>query len=128
MKLRIAVVALLALVGLPAVAHANGPSGSSETDNQVTCVHTVGPSGYDVGAGAAGNWLFVGTGGVEYCSDDDSGIDGRIVAGLTGGPYVAADGDATNPAQTTGCLRIPGDPGTTVPGPVSCGADNDGTQ
>jgi hypothetical protein len=92
------------------------PSGSTETtvyENDVTCGDNNDVGGLDV---------FVGPGGVEICSDDDSPapLQGRIMA--AGDPasqsgFVGADGDKDNPGQGSGWIGISSESGT----PIACG-------
>ena len=76
-------------------------SGSSETDNEVTCGENNDVNDNDVYAGADG---------IEVCNDDEAPLDGRI---LINGSGVTADGDNDN-GDTTGWIRV-------GPGGVKCG-------
>ncbi|MBI4730444.1 MAG: hypothetical protein HY775_13245 [Acidobacteria bacterium] len=91
---------LIALVVLAAAApaFANGPSGSTETDNQVDCT----------GAPVAGVYLFAGAKGVEACSQGGLVIQGRVIVSAEQG-YVAVDGDESNKGMDkslTGWVRV----------------------
>ena len=87
---------------------ANGPSGSTESGNEVSCR----------GTGAPAANVYAGLNGVEACSDDGLPLDGRIIVSLEGG-YAAADGDASNPAELQGWARLDA-------GGVSCGGATNG--
>lgn len=88
LRLKLVVVLVLAFVVHPAVAWADGPSGSKEKNNVVKC-----GEGTDTPAGR----LYAGTNGVEVCSDDNSAPDGRVIVSFDG-QYIAADGDSDNGA------------------------------
>lgn len=75
-------------VAFGGVALADGPSGSTEEDNQVEC-------GEDLTGGEAPLAVFAGETGAEACNDgDDLPVQGRVIASAEG--YVAADGDDDN--------------------------------
>lgn len=126
MRKAVLVFLLLSCLGATSgAAQADGPSGSSETDRQVTCNHDVGPSldGVNAGDPAAGGWIFVSPSGVEFCSDDGRPLDGRIIVSTSA--YVAADGEDDNPVQQTrGCVRVIGE----GPRSTGCGDDGDSTE
>lgn len=78
---------LVALVVLAAAApaFANGPSGSTESNNQVNCT----------GSPVAGAYLYVGTKGVEACSEGGLVIEGRVIVSAEKG-YASIDGDESD--------------------------------
>lgn len=88
---------------VPRNADGTCPDGSTDTtfivyDNQVAC-----GSGTDV----AGVSVYAGPNGVEACNDDaDLPAQGRIIATTDDGGYVAADGDADNPTEAQGWIRV----------------------
>lgn len=95
-----------ALLLTVAPALADGPSGSHEEDgspptwdNQVTC-----------GAGTATpvGVIYAGPNGVEVCNGGSGVIplQGRVIATTDDGGYIAADGDADNPAEARGWIRV----------------------
>lgn len=86
---------LVALVVTPAVASADGPSGSKESSNQVKC-----GEGTETPAGK----LYGGSNGIELCSDDNDSPDGRIIVDF-GAQYAAADGDNDN-GQASSFIRL----------------------
>lgn len=97
MRKKLLLVLVLAFAIQPAVAWADGPSGSKENKkNQVKCAE-----GTDTPAGR----LYGGANGVEQCSDDNAAPDGRIIVSFDG-QYASADGDADNPSQATGWARL----------------------
>lgn len=107
-------VGVIILAAAPAVAH--GPSGSHEEDgsppvwdNQVTC-----GSGTATPVGV----VYAQSNGVEVCNDGTGAVplQGRIIVTNEQGGYVAADGDADNPGQGQGWIRVDG-------GGVRCGDD-----
>lgn len=83
------------LATTPAIAWADGPSGSTEKNNVVTCAE-----GTDTPVGR----VYAGTNGVELCSDDNSAPDGRIIVSFEG-QYITADGDSDN-GQASGFVRL----------------------
>ena len=111
------------------------PTGSTDTtvtewDNEVTC-----SGGQDVGGAAT---VYVGPNGVEGCNDGTTlPIQGRVIATSDDGGDVAADGDASNPEDAQGFIRVDGsgvhcgDPGgrldSTSPGSTDT-ADHCGPQ
>src|SRR5688572_23614000 len=98
-----AIVGVLSLAAGPA-ALAKGPAGSKESKkNEVTCNHDNGASGSGVNVFQGGSGAYVGSNGAEVCSDDNGGIDGRIIVSSEG--YVAADGDDSNPEEGKGWGR-----------------------
>ena len=116
----------LAVLGTPALA--DGPSGSKENGkNEVTCNKTSGPSGTGGNVYASGNSLYLGSGGAEVCSDDNSGADGRVIVSSSG--YAAIDGDSSNPAgNPQGWARLDsGGPTTGSEKDAKTRADNDAT-
>ncbi len=119
------VVGLLSLTGPAALA--KGPAGSKESKaNEVTCNHDNGPSGSGGNVYQGGNGVYLGTNGAEICSDDNSGIDGRVILSSDG--YGAADGDASNPSQGQGWGRVDnGGPTTGGESDPKTNKDNDVT-
>jgi hypothetical protein len=87
---------VLLFAAVPSVAHADGPSGSKESNNAVKC-----GDGTDTPVGR----LYGGANGVELCSDDNASPDGRIIVSFDG-QYAAADGDKDNPQQAQGWARL----------------------
>jgi hypothetical protein len=88
---------LVSVLVLPGVAFAGkGPGGSTESSsNQVKCGH--GTAATPVGV------FYVGTKGIEICSSDNKPPDGRIIVTPS---YIAIDGDASNPGQSSGFIRF----------------------
>ncbi len=121
-----AVVGVLLSFAGPA-ALAKGPAGSKEDKkNEVTCNHDNGPSGSGVNVYQGGNAVYVGSNGAEVCSDDNGGIDGRIILSSDG--YAAADGDASNPEDGQGWGRVDnGGPTTGGESDPKTNKDNDVT-
>ena len=95
MRLRTLVVAIVALLAIPTIAWANGPSGSSDT-GQVKCKK---------GVATPVIVFYAGTNGLELCSSDNTPPDGRVIVSFSG-KYVAADGDSSNPDQSSGFIRV----------------------
>lgn len=95
MRLKLLAAFVLLFAIQPAVALADGPSGSKEKNNVVKC-----GEGTDTPAGK----LYAGANGVELCSDDNSSPDGRVIVSFDG-QYVAADGDSDN-GQASGFARL----------------------
>ena len=95
LRLKLLVAFVFVLAFQPAVAWADGPSGSKETNNVVTC-----GEGTDTPAGK----VYAGTNGVEICSDDNSAPDGRVIMSFDG-QYIAADGDSDN-GEASGFARL----------------------
>jgi hypothetical protein len=97
-----------ALTALGGAAFADGPSGSTESNNQVSC-----------GGGEAtpAGTVYAGANGVETCSDDGSVPDGRIIVSIED-QYISADGDADNPSEIQGWIRLDSNG-------VTCGGDGD---
>ncbi len=93
MRYRIAAVLGLVLALSPAIASAKGPSGSKDS-GQVKC---------GKGAALPVATLYAGTNGAELCSGENIPPDGRII--VTPG-YVTIDGDASNPGDSSGFLRV----------------------
>lgn len=96
MRNKILAVFVFVLAVQPAVAWAEGPSGSKEASNQVTCAN-----GTDTPAGK----VYGGANGLEVCSDNNSAPDGRIIVSFDG-QYAAADGDEDNGSQGNGFVRL----------------------
>jgi hypothetical protein len=101
-------------------ASADGPSGSTESGNNVTCAN---------GTEAGGVLVYAGTNGAEWCNDGRSGpvsdalTQGRIIVALNGADsYLATDGDVDNPSITTGSIRVQLNPA------AACFGDRDATQ
>lgn len=95
---RLALMPVVVLALTVTAASANGPSGSSESNNQVSC---------GAGTATAVAVVYAGTNGVEVCNDGTTlPLQGRVIATTDQGGYVAADGDAGNPAQAQGWIRI----------------------
>jgi hypothetical protein len=95
-KLLIAFGALALSIGGAGTALANGPSGSSETNNQVTC-----SGGQDVN----GTKVYAGPNGAETCSDQAGApVQGRIVVSSDG--YASIDGDGSNDPSAQGFVRV----------------------
>lgn len=107
MRKKLILVLIFAFAVQPAVALADGPSGSKEDKkNQVKCAE-----GTDTPAGK----VYAADNGVESCSDDNSAPDGRIIVDFEG-EYIAADGDTDNGDESNGFIRLD------ESGP-SCGTD-----
>lgn len=118
-KTRLVLFALVATVALAigGSASATGPSGSEDDgDNETTCAEG---TSVDNPEGGSLLTVYVDEGSIETCSDDGVPLDGRIIATMDDGGYVAADGDASNPEQLQGWVRVDSD------GSVSCGPDGD---
>lgn len=81
---------------------ADGPSGSTEQENQVDCNEE---SSTDVGGVV---YVYAAENGVETCGDDTSSfpLDGRVIVTSDQGGYIAADGDASNSAPLDGYVRV----------------------
>lgn len=113
-RLMIAATAAALLLALAGPAQADeGPAGTSEEDNQLTC------GSADADDVDLGNGIMVKTegdqaapqegGALVVCNDgEDLPIQGRVIAeGGTEGGYLAADGDADNPSEESqGYARI----------------------
>lgn len=95
MKRIIVLVLVTAVLGVPAAALADGPSGSKENGNQVQCAE-----GTDTGTGKA----YAGPNGVEVCSDDNSAPDGRVIVSFEE-QYASIDGEADN-GDAEGFVRL----------------------
>lgn len=89
---------LLPLAASSPAVYADGPSGSTESDeNEVTCRD---------GTSAGGVIVYTGDDGAELCNDGGApGLRGRIIVATDEG-YVAADGDAANPYPLDHYLRV----------------------
>lgn len=99
-KSRYALVALVAtaafVLGGSALAHP--PGGNEDTNNQVTC-HGTSVPGTRLDVDAHGD-------GAGVCNDGGPvPIQGRVIV-HAGKLYVAADGDASNPAPLDGFVRV----------------------
>lgn len=69
-------------------AFANGPSGSTETSNNVQCAQ---------GTNVNGNIFYVGSNGFEWCTDGKApGNQTRTIVTTDQGGYVVVDGDKDN--------------------------------
>jgi hypothetical protein len=90
LRAKLVVAFVLVLIAQPAVAWADGPSGSKEKNNVVKC-----GEGTDTPVGR----VYAGANGVELCSDDNSSPDGRVMVSFDG-QYIAADGDSDNGAAS----------------------------
>ncbi len=98
MRRKLLVALTVAFVLQPAVAWADGPSGSKEeTGNSVKC-------GEGTDTPVLGK-VYVGANGFETCSDDNASPDGRIIVSFDG-QYISADGDRDNPEQARGWIRV----------------------
>ena len=95
MRYKVLAALVIALVAVPAIASADGPSGSKEKSNQVKC-----GEGTDTPAGR----VYAGSNGIELCSDDNDAPDGRVIVSFDG-QYAAADGDNDN-GQASGFARL----------------------
>jgi hypothetical protein len=106
MRWRLLAIVLL-VAAQPAVALADGPSGSKEDKktHQVKC-----GQGTDTPAGK----VYAGSNGIEACSDNNSSPDGRVIISFAG-QFIAVDGDPSNSAGT-GFVRVDSSG-------VSCGGD-----
>lgn len=97
LRAKLAAAFLLVFVLQPAVAWADGPSGSKEdAGNTVKC-------GEGTDTPALGK-VYVGANGIETCSDNNEAPDGRIIVSFEG-QYVAADGEKDN-GSTSGFVRL----------------------
>jgi len=86
-----------------------GDAADDPGENQVDCNEATST---DVGGLA---YVYAGANGVETCADAGQlPVDGRIFVTSDDGGYVAADGDADNPAPANGYARLD-------PGGVHCG-------
>lgn len=98
--------AAIALAGsflLAAPAFADGPSGSKESNNNVTCNRTSGGGASGGNVYANGISVGGGAGGVESCSDTGA-VQGRVIVSSSGS--VAADGDKDNAEQAQGWAKL----------------------
>lgn len=107
----IAMAAAATLTASPALA--GGPSGSTESGNQVTC-----GSNSQV-KNVSGYYVYVGANGVEGCNQSGPGLQGRVIVSTSG--YGSIDGDANNPTELQGYARADG-------GGITCGTGDSTTK
>lgn len=83
---------------------ATGPSGSTETDNQVDCNESTSED-------VAGAQVHASEAGVEVCNEGASPVpvEGRAIVTPEQGGYAAIDGDDTNPEPSNGYARVDAD-------------------
>lgn len=116
--LTLTVVAGMALLAGPSMAHVAG-TGETETTttdangNQTTTYENKVECGQGIGGDPTNGVAVVNAegdpsgGSLVVCSDDDTLIDGRVIAsGGTSGGYIAGDGDNSNPAEAQGFARV----------------------
>lgn len=94
LTLLVAAAAVVAL-GAASPAMADGPSGSHEENQTLTC--------------APDSNVYAGDDGIEICNDDDATpVQGRIIVTSDQGGYIAVDGDSSSGQVLGGYVRIDG--------------------